>query len=152
MESINLVGFWSDIPNDKYSDLPFPKVEKKPFNGLNNFLKKLEKIQMLIQVNYSKVGNLEYFDGDSICRLCNQDNGSGEYTLNMNGEIYQWPDGLIHYYKDHQVHPPNKFYQTVIQFSIKEELRPKPNDKKKKKKYNRQREYDIKISMNNSFG
>ena len=53
--------------------------------------------------------------GSSPCRLCDKwDNGS----CDMTDEKYIWPEGYVHYVKDHGVKPPDHFIRHV--FKIRE--------------------------------
>lgn len=47
----------------------------------------------------------EAYMGYSVCRICGQDNG----CLDLTDDVYIWPDGLVHYVRDHAVRPPREF-------------------------------------------
>jgi hypothetical protein len=52
----------------------------------------------------------EAYMGMSTCRLCDQDNG----CLDLTDGVYVWPDGLVHYVRDHAVKPPQAFVDHVL--------------------------------------
>lgn len=55
-----------------------------------------------------------HYCGFSTCRICDKGNGSSEYKLS-NGDIsFKFPEGLIHYYKDHNVQPSEQFYHFIM--------------------------------------
>jgi hypothetical protein len=52
----------------------------------------------------------ESYLGDSVCRMCGRANGSADFK---DGE-YLWPEGLVHYVRDHHVRLPSAFVQHVL--------------------------------------
>src|SRR4051794_39808748 len=49
--------------------------------------------------------------GRSHCRLCGQDNGSLEFT----DGVYQWPEGLAHYVREHSVRLPTEVVTHAVE-------------------------------------
>jgi hypothetical protein len=52
----------------------------------------------------------EAYMGYSSCRICGQDNG----CLELTDGVYVWPDGFVHYVRDHAVKPPAEFVAHVM--------------------------------------
>lgn len=50
------------------------------------------------------------YRGSSRCRLCDQSNGSYEYEL----DGWIWPEGYMHYLRDHNVTPNEEFRQWAL--------------------------------------
>ena len=50
------------------------------------------------------------FKGSSKCRICGKRNGSMEYSY----KGWMWPEGYMHYIKDHNVRPPMRFVAFVV--------------------------------------
>ncbi len=105
-------GYWKgDLPGQVNYPLPIP-------NNYMNFQLIVEFLIQLcsIQDNIEKFGgSMEHPRGFSYCRLCNKmDNGAKEYSLPSKeyGEV-KWPEGLLHYYKDHRVIPSEEFYNFI---------------------------------------
>jgi hypothetical protein len=48
--------------------------------------------------------------GISLCRVCGKANGSAERT----DGVYQWPEGLAHYVREHGVRPPVSVIRHII--------------------------------------
>lgn len=48
--------------------------------------------------------------GYSTCRLCGQQNGSGEFS----DDTFAWPEGLAHYVQDHHVRLPKDFVDHAL--------------------------------------
>nr|QBK88264.1 MAG: hypothetical protein LCMAC202_06260 [Marseillevirus LCMAC202] len=98
------IGYWA---HDKWeSEYPFPKPEKKGFSGLDRFLIRLAHIE-------NNIAECEEHRRQSICRLCNKDNGSREYVLDMSSKIIRWPEGYSHYLAEHNIHPATEFYHLI---------------------------------------
>lgn len=47
--------------------------------------------------------------GSSICRICKNRNGSCTFFY----KNWEWPNGLIHYIKDHNVKPSKEFIRFI---------------------------------------
>ena len=47
--------------------------------------------------------------GYSTCRICGIDNG----TKDLSDGKYMWPEGLVHYVKDHNLRLPKEFEEHV---------------------------------------
>jgi hypothetical protein len=115
-------GYWNNNTL-KGIKLPYPieTNEEVP----KNFLKKLEKLEDVIMDNndnnilkeYRKIEFLQT-KGYSRCRICNERNGSCEYVFTYRNKKYRFPEGLRHYYENHNVQPTNEFYNTVMNYNI----------------------------------
>lgn len=102
-------GYWgttSIFYNER--KYPLPIVTDVAVDGI--FLKKLEKVM---------ANNIcENFFGSSNCRVCGEKNGCGEYTL-VNGVVkFTVPEGIMHYYTVHNVHPSEEFYEFVMDYNL----------------------------------
>lgn len=95
-------GIWNneDQEEERYS-IPVP--QKLPWIGKKEFLKKLKFV-----TNHEET-EIERYKGRSTCRICGQNNGSIEYSL----DNWSWPDGIFHYIKDHNVKPLKKFIKFI---------------------------------------
>ena len=75
----------------------------------------LLKLQSIIAHNTdTDTIKIEHFDGYSECRLCDDDTGSRTYHCTVNGVTWSFPDGLIHYYREHKVQPSKEFYMFIM--------------------------------------
>ncbi len=124
-------GFWAcdDSKPDTDNDMPWPVKAEAKMLGLDRFLSRLDHIQNKLRINL----DLKSYMDESICRLCDQDNGSDEYWLTINAgtceeKVWIWPEGYMHYLTVHNVHPTNAFYNVVMKYG---------DDKNKREKYNR---------------
>jgi hypothetical protein len=98
MSKIINEGFWYS----KYEpNLPKP-VDSGDWAEKEQFILKLEKLQNTL----SPVG----YKGWSTCRICNCMNGSEEYSY----KNFVWPSGYLHYIRDHNVHPSDKFKKLIL--------------------------------------
>lgn len=77
------------------------------------FLQNLEHIKQ-----YCKV---DYYMGPSSCRLCELSVGCSEYSFKSDGKIYRFPEGLVHYYTNHNVQPSHEFVDAVEQYIVDNE-------------------------------
>lgn len=64
------------------------------------------------QFDYDSQSVVEY-KGYSACRVCGLRNGSMEYRLTMGDTTFVWPEGYIHYIRDHGVRPDPDFEAAV---------------------------------------
>jgi len=76
------------------------------------FIQNLEHIK-----NFSKV---ECYFGSSYCRLCPQNVGGLEYSFKSDGKTFIFPEGIFHYYRDHNVQPSDEFMDAVEQYIVDE--------------------------------
>lgn len=92
-----------------FPKLPFPKATDIPVDP--KFLEKLQQVMPFC--------NFVSFLGCSPCRLCDKwDNGSSEYDLSYNDQHFRFPDGIIHYYTIHNVHPSTEFVKFIMDVDI----------------------------------
>jgi hypothetical protein len=52
----------------------------------------------------------EGYRGWSDCRICGRNNGSSDFS----DRVYVWPEGFVHYIRDHGVKPPSDFVAHVV--------------------------------------
>jgi hypothetical protein len=98
MSVTSMVGFWSE-PEDN------PEVLDTKID--DTFLAKLTIVE---KYSYRQECS-EY----SVCRICNKsDNGDSDITTY--DMLFVFPSGYRHYLEEHNVHPPKKFYEYVINF------------------------------------
>lgn len=108
-------GYW--YSSDKYGDkYPRPLISNN--NVDLTFIEKLKKLMTNIEnknINGEHIG----YRGYSYCRLCpNEHNGTTEYIFYVNDIKYRFPEGLLHYYVDHNVQPSAEFYKVIIEYPI----------------------------------
>ncbi|CAH6420179.1 Hypothetical protein KVN_LOCUS36 [uncultured virus] len=104
-------GYWFEIDvfHTKLNQYPKPKATDNKIDPL--FLSKFEK---MIKQNQDK--NLISYYGNSKCRICGIENGNEEYKFKKNNIEFIIPEGLLHYYSDHNVHPSEEFYNFVLNY------------------------------------
>jgi hypothetical protein len=95
---MQLIGYWR---NDQHPEYPDP----------NDFVfEPLPEEQRDLLVTALENGaRVRFFMGYSTCRICGHLNGTSELT---DGE-HQWPEGLVHYIKDHNVSLPVEVMNSV---------------------------------------
>lgn len=98
-----IVGYWHE-KGDRKNVWPLkPTLDKKRKNIL--VLKRLDKLE--------KKARVRAFKGWSECRICGEHNGSREYSLEIDGIRYIWPEGLRHYLEDHKMIPSGALYRML---------------------------------------
>jgi hypothetical protein len=104
-ETSYIEGYWRSSYEKNY---PFPKPTDQPVDS--DFLSALKDMMSTNQCNL--------YRGFSFCRLCNECNGSGEYqvtgTLDNLRVQFTFPDGILHYYTEHNVQPSKEFKKFVL--------------------------------------
>ena len=109
-------GYWFPLePTDKDYDISYPK----PISSIEPI--SIDFTNKLILLT-NTVATTESYYGSSTCRLCQCSNGSEEHTLIFQEVQFIYPSGLIHYYKDHNVHPSKEFYNFVMNYPIVNKL------------------------------
>lgn len=109
-------GYWFPLdPNERDYELMYPKPLATETKVDEVFLNRLKELT----ANEAKCINCW---GCSVCRLCQQSNGSAEYTLINGGVSFRYPEGLIHYYEHHNVQPSKEFYDCVMNYPMGELL------------------------------
>lgn len=103
-------GYWySDgLYEEQLHSYPFPKATNLPVD--KNFIEKLKRLT---------IGCLDctHYFGCSHCRICGKSNGSSEFKLiNKENIIFNYPEGLMHYYEEHNVQPSKEFYDFIMDF------------------------------------
>jgi len=104
-------GFWyddRDFFKDDFTNLPYPKESTNEIDI--EFIEKYKKV----------VEKCDYFSymGNSICRLCKQDNGNNEYEIVEDDIKYIFPEGILHYYENHNIKPSNEFKKVIMEFNL----------------------------------
>jgi thiol-disulfide isomerase/thioredoxin len=77
-----------------HSDFPIENSAEEDNTRYINLIKEIQKKSFC-----------NYYFGVSRCRLCGKSNGSAEYTFSN----FIWPEGYIHYLKDHNVKIDDEF-------------------------------------------
>jgi len=108
-------GYWKNILSSYPDNYPYPKVSDTKVS--NEFINKLEQIMNCN--NSSNIIKEEYF-GFSYCRLCNCNNGGNEFIIKSNNITFRMPEGMIHYYINHNVQPSKEFYDFIMNFNLVE--------------------------------
>lgn len=100
MAELRRVGYWR---NERQPELPDP----------HDFVDSNPPVELLEVVGrYLSNGTLAAaYMGFSVCRICDQRNGTSEFT----DGVYQWPEGLAHYVRDHHVRLPAELEQHAQQ-------------------------------------
>lgn len=91
---LRLIGYWR---NDEHPEYPDPADLVDESWGRDE---RFETWWYLLGGTYGTA-----YMGKSICRICGELNGSGEYS----DGTYEWPEGLAHYVQDHAVRLPEEF-------------------------------------------
>jgi hypothetical protein len=61
--------------------------------------------------------NANEYLGSSYCRLCDLNfNGNKELKLIKDNITFTFPEGLIHYYIQHNVEPSNEFKEFILNY------------------------------------
>lgn len=94
-------GFWY---SQSEPFLPFPTQYSQPCSNI--FINKLK----LLITRLRDWTDITHYEGYSTCRICGQNNGSLEYKIGN----YIIPEGLLHYYEKHNVHPSPHFFNFVM--------------------------------------
>lgn len=127
------VGYWYN----KYEcrNFPLPKARPEKWQGQDEFIAKLDAIEKPLTERYATVnrfnnaqldkprdqrepemkhdGTVEGYRGSSTCRCCsNPFNGSREFNF----QGWTWPEGYMHYLRDHNVLPDEGFRQFIMTY------------------------------------
>ena len=96
-----IIGYWRE-PQDR--DLPDPRDLIDPDwdpttrRRVCAYLSRPTFVQPYVSAGFSR------------CRFCKELNGSGE----LSDGVYVWPDGLVHYIRDHQVRLPDDVVEHIV--------------------------------------
>lgn len=99
----NGIGYWKDI--NQSSNLPDPTLLIDDFwdsSERENLIKLLEKAPIL-----------KRWRGVSSCRICGKYNG----TTTLGYPQLEWPEGLVHYIRDHNVRLDRELILTILEYS-----------------------------------
>lgn len=98
-------GYWFDENDSSTYKYPKPQITENIVDP--NFIHKL--IEVTDSAKFRQCLGLSH------CRLCDKlNNGSKEYTIENDNIIFVYPQGLLHYYLDHNVQPSNEFYNFIM--------------------------------------
>jgi len=101
--SMKKVGFWRPSPSESRHHAPGSPELMLPWPG---DLVDVTYDPALRELVASYLGNPKFrsnqYRGSSTCRLCGRMNGSADFT----DYTYVWPEGYLHYVRDHGVRPP----------------------------------------------
>jgi hypothetical protein len=100
-------GYWI---NEQNLDLPIPLINKYPTDTLKEFINVFTKVLENVKKNTS---NISDFLGSSKCRICKKYNGSKEFKFTLKENTIYVPEGMLHYYLEHNVNPSDEFYSLV---------------------------------------
>lgn len=88
------LGFWYSEDEPK---LPKPKAQARPYATQ----KEVETTLRFMQQH--KNAKVLHYKGVSTCRICGVVNHSTEFKLELDGSLFVWPAGLLHYFTEHNV-------------------------------------------------
>jgi hypothetical protein len=121
------IGYWKG-PDEPH--LPSPVATNMQIDPV--FLQNFQSILDNIRNSYRQLRKFPYtspfinaslccYMGYSTCRICQKDNnGDSDVTLIAKDCTYTFPDGLIHYYKEHGVAPDPEFMAFINAFKLTE--------------------------------
>ncbi len=118
-------GYWRDCKKES-SILPFPVPHSSSNLSLDRFLIKLERVEAVCSRESTGIKN-------AVCCLCECDNDMfEEYVMETQTREVRWPVGLLHYYREHHIHPSKEFYCIIMTCSTKKLPRPSLIDLKRR--------------------
>jgi len=88
-----LIGYWRNVFSAP--DLPIPIADSATPEEVRIML---ERLDLLI-----RRASVREHGGNSICRICNCENGSSDYTVVLHHKKIVFPYGLRHYIEHHGV-------------------------------------------------
>lgn len=91
-------GYWYSPSTPDY---PKP-IENSLSGNKEEIIKKLELAE--------SIAHVESYRGMSNCRICESRNGCREFEL----DGWVWPQGLMHYVKDHNVELSEQFKKDIL--------------------------------------
>jgi hypothetical protein len=122
-------GYWAttQAESEKPGAFPWPIAHTKPFPNEAFFIERLTMLQNdKTLFPYGANGGALGF---SPCRCCDKNsNGSSEYGIAKDN--FYWPQGYLHYIKDHHVMPSQEFYNFVIEKTNSLQLLATPHSEK----------------------
>jgi hypothetical protein len=98
-------GFW-ESKEEPY--LPHPREFQRETPVDAAWLEKFAEVEFW--------ASKDYFLGYSHCRLCDKDNGCATFVIEQGPDTWCFPEGLCHYFKEHNVHPSRAFYKFVLAY------------------------------------
>ena len=101
-ESLKPIGYWSR-DQDKAEGLPWPS------ELVDDTWDVAERERVIAYLERGTIH--ESWRGWSTCRLCGRPNGSRDHT----DDVYVWPEGYVHYVRDHAVRPPADFIAHALE-------------------------------------
>lgn len=118
-------GFWYSEHEPYY---PKPVSSSRSVDPA--FLARLESVLAIGHLPFAEQdaihnAKIDHFKGSSCCRLCGRKNGSQTFNCKRNGATWSFPQGIIHYYKDHHVQPSEPFRMFIMDFVLKTKVKSK---------------------------
>lgn len=107
------LGYWKTREKAK-SKMPWPIIDESGSkSGYINWIRSLIKGE-----------TPELYKGFSKCRICDKENGNGEYKVYLKvgdqGSFLCIPTGYLHYIRNHHVAPFSAFYNAVKKGNVEE--------------------------------
>jgi len=93
---------------------PTPKPDIEAVS--KEFIDKLKKLCETVFFNTNI--NLKSYMGNSYCRICGCENKNKEYHFKSGDITFKMPEGMFHYYINHNIHPSKEFYDFVMKYDI----------------------------------
>jgi hypothetical protein len=100
MESRRLIGYWR---NERHPEFPDPQ------SLVDAAWDEDERHKVWAYLSSGTM--VVSYMGLSPCRFCGEDNGALEYT----DGVYQWPEGLAHYVREHSVRLPSEVVAHAVE-------------------------------------
>ncbi len=116
-------GYWAsdqDPDKDYYKGI-YPWPIPCSFPQKDVFLEKLSKVEKMLKNLQMNEENEKYVlseRGLSLCRLCNNRNGSKEFIIDYSKGKVHWPEGYSHYVEVHEVRPSDMFLEIIMSIKI----------------------------------
>jgi hypothetical protein len=109
---LRLIGYWKGNNKNSFGGKHYPDPAEMVDENWDKEIK--GKV-----IAYLENGILHSAQrGWSSCRFCGKSNGSTELT----DGVFIWPEGLVHYLKEHQVRLPRMFVQHCLTYKFDEKV------------------------------
>jgi hypothetical protein len=114
-------GYWfpldENVKERDYIEPMYPMPLPMPLQTIRTDVKYKLFLDKLNELTKNTAECINYF-GSSTCRICKKVNGSAEYKLTSGNITFRYPEGLIHYYEDHDVYPSEEFHDFVMNYQL----------------------------------
>ena len=116
------IGFWNENNLPKETETIADEIFINKLSYIMNTIKQTwnTKTELNLNALYKSPfvnSNMIGFMGVSFCKLCSKPNGFLEFKLESS---YTFPEGLLHYYQDHNVVPDENFLNYIKKFQLLE--------------------------------